>query len=192
MAHTMSLGMDYILNGRSINETELLMLRVGRRDTPVIFASGDDKLKEQLRPYPWIEYVTVKIATSTSTADLRPVDEVHEEMRKAAGIAVKNISKTKILELKVPIKAGLRVEPPASLNILQRLPGIDFINDTVIFEAENYGEAMRFINALVSVARTGYQQVLMQTVSNQDNSKEIWEEYWDRLFISWLDIESNQ
>ena len=191
MAHTMSLGMDYILNGRSINETELLMLRVGRRNTPVIFASGDDKLKEQLRPYPWIEYVTVKIATSTSTADLRPVDGVHEEMRKAAGKAVNNISKAKTLELKVPIKAGLRVEPPASLNILQRLPGIDFKNDTVIFEAENYSEAMRYINALVSVARTGNQQVLMQTVSNQDNSKEIWGEYWNRLFISWLDIKSD-
>ncbi len=192
MAHTQSLGMDYILNGRSINETERLMLRVGRRSIPVIFASGDDKLKEQLQPYPWIEYVTVKIAKSTSTADLRPVDEVHKEMRIAAGKAVKNMSKAKTLELDVPIKAGLRVEPPASLNILQGLPGIDFINDTVIFEAANYGEAMELINALVYVARTGYQKVLMQTVSDQDNSKNIMDEYWNNLCMSWLDIKPDQ
>ena len=92
MAHTRTLGMDFIINGKSVNEVELTMLDFGiGQNLPVIFASGDDKLKEQLQPYTWIEYVTVKYATSASTADLRPVDEVHEEMRVAASRAVINI-----------------------------------------------------------------------------------------------------
>jgi D-amino peptidase len=192
MAHTMSLGIDYILNGRSINETELLMLRWGRYDIPVIFASGDDKLKEQLQPYPWIEYVTVKLATNTFTADLRPVNEVHEEMRIAAEKSVKNISRAKSVKLKIPINAGLRTEPPGSLRVLNGVPGINYKDETVFFEAKNYDEAMGYMIALTRVARTGRHQVLVQTVSNQDNAKKIWDEYWNKIFDIWLDIKSNQ
>jgi D-amino peptidase len=192
MAHTSSLGMDYILNERSVNETELLMLVMARSDIPVIFASGDDKLKEQLQPYPWIEYVTVKYATSTSTAELRPLMEVHNEIRMAAARAVKNIPNAKVVKPETPIKAGLRAEPPASLSVLDGVPGINYHDETVTFEAKTHREAMRYIRVLASVARTEYHHYLMQTVSNQDNSKEILEEYWNNLFISWLDIQSNQ
>jgi D-amino peptidase len=192
MAHTMSLGMDYILNERSLNETELLMLRVGRRGTPVIFASGDDKLKEQLQPYHWIEYVTVKHAISTYAVDLRPIEEVHKEMRKAATKAVRNITRAKAVELRLPIRGGFRAESPASLSVLNGVPGIDFNKDTVTFDAKSYGEAIRYMNRLARVARTGYQQVLMQTVSDQENSNTIFNEYWNNLFIDWLDIKPSQ
>jgi hypothetical protein len=48
------------------------------------------------------------------------------------------------------------------------------------------------MNRLARVARTGYQQVLMQTVSEQENSNTIFNEYWNNLFISWLDIKPSQ
>ena len=194
MAHTRTFGMDFIINGRSVNETELIMLDWGIDDNlPLIFASGDDKLKEQLQPYPWIEYVTVKFATSASTADLRPVEEVHEEMRMAASRAAKNIPNSKAVKLKMPFKAGLRAVPPASLSLLRGLPGIDYQNETVTFNAEDYWDArMNGWVALVRVARAGYNRIRAESLSKHDDVKKILKAYRNNLWTRWLDYESGR
>ncbi len=193
MAHTGSFGIDFIVNERSVNETELLMYRVEEFNLPVIFASGDDKLKEELQPYPWIEYVTVKFATSAYSADLRPIEEVHKEMRMSAKRAVKNIPNAKVVEPKMPIKAGLRAMSPLSLIILKGVPGINYHDDTVTFEAKNYKEARGGMNAIGRVAnRIENHRVLLETLGKQDNSKKIWEEYRHNRDIRWLDIKSGQ
>ena len=62
-SHTFTLGIDLLINGQSITETELVALSWGRVGVPVIFASGDDRLAGDLETMPWIEYVTVKEAT---------------------------------------------------------------------------------------------------------------------------------
>jgi D-amino peptidase len=193
MAHTNSMGIDYIVNERSVNETELLMYHVEEFNLPVIFASGDDKLKEQLQPYPWIEYVTVKFATSAYSADLRPIEDVHKEMRMSAKRAVENIPNAKVVEPKMPIKAGLRAMSPLSLIILKGVPGINYHDDTVTFEAKNYEEAWGGMNAIARVAtRIENHRVLLETLEKQDNSKKIREEYLHNRFIRWLDIKSGQ
>ena len=51
---------------------------------PMIFVSGDDRLKHDLEVMPWIEFVVTKKATSASTVELRSVDSVHAEMREKA------------------------------------------------------------------------------------------------------------
>ncbi|MGH7444881.1 MAG: M55 family metallopeptidase, partial [Longimicrobiales bacterium] len=70
-SHTYTLGIELRMNGQSITETELVAYSFGRSGVPVIFASGDDRLAEDLRTMPWIEYATVKTATSASTAEPR-------------------------------------------------------------------------------------------------------------------------
>ena len=195
MAHTRTYGMDFIINGRSVNETELIMLDWGTDDNkPLIFASGDDKLKEQLQPYPWIEYVTVKFATSASTADLRPVNEVHEEMRVAASRAVKKIPNAKAVRLKMPFKAGLRAVPPASLRILGRLPGIDYQNETVTHEAEDYWDArMNIWTALVGIATNGHAQFRTEKLWEKiEDERKTGIEINDALLKRWLDYESGR
>jgi D-amino peptidase len=195
MAHTRTYGMDFIINGRSVNETELVMLDFGtNKNIPLIFASGDDKLKEQLQPYPWIEYVTVKFATSASTADLRPVEEVHEEMRAAAIRAVKNIPSAKAVKLKVPFKAGLRAAPPASLRILSRLPGIDYQNETVTYEADDYWDArMNIWTALVGIATNGHAQFQNEWMWEKlEDRPKIRLEITDAQLQRWLDYESGR
>ena len=194
MAHTRTLGMDFIINGRSVNETELLILDYGTdKDIPVIFVSGDDKLKEQLKPYPWIEYVTVKFATSASSADLRPVEEVHEEMRVAASKAVKKTQKSKAVKLKMPFTAGLRAVPPASLSILRRLPGINYQNETVTFEAEKYWDARNDgWAALVRIAVTGHDEVKEEKLWEILDSRKIGKEVMTTLYMRWLDYESGR
>ncbi|MFT5432806.1 MAG: hypothetical protein ACI9OJ_003510, partial [Myxococcota bacterium] len=47
-SHTFTIGMGVILNGMSITETEVIGYSWGRVDTPVIFASGDDRLASDL------------------------------------------------------------------------------------------------------------------------------------------------
>jgi len=191
-SHTYTLGMDWILNGRSINESEINIFSWGRVDVPVIFVSGDDKLKGELEPYPWIEYVRVKNATSASSADLRPVDEVHAEMKTAAKKAVENMSGAKAVKLKTPIKASLRAVPPARLNMLDGVPGIHYNKRTVTFLASDYMEAYDGITALIGVATLGYQQILQRTVRKQDNARKINDEFVESLFIRWIDVESGR
>ena len=47
-SHTFTLGIELQVNGQSITETELVALSWGRFGTPVIFASGDDRLAADL------------------------------------------------------------------------------------------------------------------------------------------------
>jgi D-amino peptidase len=202
MAHTNQLGMDYIVNGRHMNETEQMMYRSGEAGTPVVFVAGDDKLREQLLPYPWIEYVITKFATSASTAELRPVEAVHEEMRAAAARAVETIPAARAVVPKTPITAGLRASPPADLSFLEGVPGITSYQDqTVTFEAESFLEARRGMSALMRAARSGYRAVMMQTLARLDPrldparldpSCEIELEPRDIPFQLWLDYESGR
>lgn len=172
MAHTNQLGMDYIVNGRHMNETEQMMYRWGEAGIPMVFVSGDDTLREQLLPYPWIEYVITKFATSASTAELRPVEEVHEAMRRAAAKAVETIPMARAVVPKTPITAGLRASPPADLSILEGVPGIASYQDqTVTFEAESFLQARRGMSALMRVARGGYRDVTLQTFARLDPAR---------------------
>ncbi len=101
-SHTFTLGMDILFNGRSITETELIAFSWGRYDTPVIFGSGDDRLAADLETMPWIEFVTVKTATSASTAELRPIDEARADLRAGAARAVRNLAAARAMRLTAP------------------------------------------------------------------------------------------
>ncbi len=83
-AHTFALGIEFQVWGQPITETELVGLSWGRFDTPVIFASGDDKLEGDLATMPWIEFVRVKDATGAWSVDLRPVDEARADLTAGA------------------------------------------------------------------------------------------------------------
>src|SRR5689334_6858157 len=59
-SHTITLGMDMLLNGKSITESEIVGYSWGRVGVPIIFVSGDDRLQEDLKGLPWLEYVVTK------------------------------------------------------------------------------------------------------------------------------------
>lgn len=192
LAHTYTIGMDWILNGRSINETEIVIYSYGRAGIPVIFASGDNKLKEQLELYPWIEYVTVKDAISADDAELRPIDEVHEEMRAGARRAVENRVQAKVVELKKPITATLRAVHPARLSRMRDVPGINYKDNTVTFEAKDFLEVYQGIEGLIREATDGYDQVLRDVLVEKTDFREIVEAFGEKLTIRWLDVESGR
>ena len=65
-SHTITLGMDMLINDKSITESEIVGYSWGRVGVPLIFVSGDDRLRDDLKVMPWIEYVVTKKATSAS------------------------------------------------------------------------------------------------------------------------------
>jgi D-amino peptidase len=191
-SHTITLGMDMLINGKSITESEIVGYSWGRVRVPVIFVSGDDHLQKDLQVMPWIEYVVTKKATSASTVELRPVDEVHAEMREKAARAVRNISKATIMTLSTPLQAGLHAAPPASLASLDGVPGINYANETVTFNAPDFGAAYAGVIALVNAATPAFSRVLQETVRKRPDGKQIMAEYSDALFMRWMDAESGR
>jgi D-aminopeptidase len=191
-SHTITLGMDMLLNGKSITESEIVAYSWGRVGVPMIFVSGDDRLQNDLEVMPWIEFVVTKKATSASTVELRPVDVVHAEMRDKAARAVRNLAKAKVMNVATPMTAGLHAVPPASLAALKGVPGINYSDRTVTFTAPDYRAAYDGVIALVGIATSGYSQVLQETVRKQPDGKKIMAEYGDALFMRWMDYESGR
>ena len=189
-AHTYTIGMDWILNDMSINETEIIAYSWGRADVPVIFASGDDKLQEQLEWMEWLKYVRVKNAKGAGDAELIPFNEVHQAMREAAKQAVENIPNSKAIHLTLPIKAQLKAVYPARLDQLDGVPGITYEDQTVTFSAENFQEAYDGITALISVATRGYIRLLANVLNNQENAEKIRKEYVEKIDSIWVEVES--
>ena len=191
-SHTITLGMDVQLNGTSITESEIVAYSWGRVGVPMIFVSGDDRLRDDLRVMPWIEFVVTKKATSASTVELRNVDSVHAEMRAKAAQAVQHLSKAKILTIRGPIKTGLHAVPPASLESLKGVPGISYADNTVTFTAPDFAKAYEGVVGLVTAARPGYSSVLSETVRKQPDGSKVMAEYSDALFMRWMDYESGR
>ncbi len=191
-SHTFTLGMDIILNDKSVTETELVGYSWGRVGVPVIFVSGDNKLAEDLKTMPWIEYATVKTATSASTVELRPLKEVHQEMTDKAAMAVMKISSATIMKLQEPIKAMLRVVPPANLERLENMPGIEFQGDRAYFVAENFGKAYDGIIAMIGIGTTAYASITTEVIQSLPDSKALRLKIGDLRYNRWLDYESGR
>ena len=193
-SHTFTLGMDIILNGRAVTETELVALSWGRAGVPFIFASGDDKLAKDLQTMPWIRFVTTKKATSASTVELRDVATVHAEMRAQAADAVRSLAKAKVMKIGAPIQASLRAVPPASLAVLKDVPGIALSasGDTVTFEAKDFGAAYDGIVAFIGVATGTYARVLDEVVRARPDSADLQMKQREALMMRWLDVESGR
>jgi D-amino peptidase len=152
-AHTYTGSMEFWMNGMSLSEPEIIGYSWGLVNVPVIYVAGDAVLKNDIAgTMPWIEFVAVKRGTSESTAELFPLDSVHNNMRAAAKRAVQSLSKMKSMTLKTPITAALHARPPASLAVLDSVPGINYKDNTVTFQAADFGHAYRGILTLVNVA----------------------------------------
>lgn len=192
ISHTGVPGIQLLLEGRSITETELVALSWGRVGVPVIFASGDDVLLQDLSTMPWLEYVTVKEAVSADSSRLRPVMEVRAELYEGAKQAVKSLSRMQVMKPGSPLNAAVRAIPPADLRILEGLPGITYEEDgKVNFVAPDFQAAFEGWFALIRVAQTGYKS-LIRILAEHPEGEEIMDAAWDHHFALWMDVESGR
>ena len=191
-SHTFTLGIDILFNDMAVTETEIVGYSWGRVGVPVIFASGDDRLEADLAgPMPWLEFVTVKTATSASTADPRPVDEARAELTATAGRAMENYRSAQAMRLTEPVRATLHAVPPADLSVLDGVPGVAYADQRVSFDAPDFRAAYDGLIELVTVARGGYATV-MGEVARRMAGPGVGAAYSDALFERWLDFESGR
>jgi D-amino peptidase len=191
-SHTFTLGIDLLINGQSITETELVALSWGRVNVPVIFASGDDRLANDLQTMPWIQFVTVKTATAADSARPRPVDEAHTDLRESAKRAVENLAAAKVMKVSMPIHASLHAVPPASLRFLEGIPGVNYRDDTLTFVTRDLREAYDGLVEIVGLATVGYLGVLQETVRNRPDGEAILWAFREALAQRWFDQESGR
>lgn len=193
-SHTITLGIGVLLNGQAITETELVAASWGRHDIPVIFGSGDDRLAADLATMPWLEFVTVKTAVSADSAVPRPVAEARADLTAAATRAVENLraGRTRAIKVAGPLEAGVKAVYPASLAMLDGLPGINFADSTVTFPADSLGDAYRIIQRLVGVARAGYTPILTAAVAASPGAQDILRRNRRDLVQAWFDYESGR
>ena len=193
-SHTLTLGMEVIFNGKTVTETEIVGLSWGRQGIPVIFGSGDDRLARDLETMPWIEFVTVKKALAADSVELRPVDEARAELRAKAERAVRNLreGKTKAMHISTPITAALHVYPPASLALMDSVPGVNYADQAVTFTTDDLHLAYRGIRKLTGVATRAYTGLLMEEVRSRPQGDDIAKAYSRRLEQRWFDVESGR
>ena len=191
-SHTFTLGIDLLINGQPITETELVALSWGRVGVPVIFASGDDRLRDDLQTMPWIEFVTVKDANGADSAVTRPVPEARTDLREGAKRAVEKLASAKAMRVSAPIFASLHAVPPASLRFLEGVPGVDYGDDTYTFLAGDMREAYDGLVAVVGLARAGYSSLLQEVVAGRADGGEVFTAYGDALRRRWFDQESGR
>jgi D-aminopeptidase len=140
----------------------------GRQGIPVIFGSGDDRLAADLATMPWIEFVTVKKATAADSAEPRPVEEARADLTAKARAAVENLKagRTRAMKVNLPMTAGLRAVYPASLTMLEGIPGIDYRDSMVTFPADSMRHAYDIMIKLVGAATTGYMRIMQRAVAS--------------------------
>jgi D-amino peptidase len=84
-AHTSEDRISYRINGVDFTETHIIALSAARWGVPVIMASGDQVLGEQLKPdFPDLEYAVVKRAKSRAVAEPLPPAEATKDIEDAA------------------------------------------------------------------------------------------------------------
>ena len=194
-SHTYTLGIEFQINGKTITESELVGYSWGRVGVPVIMVTGDDRLQKDLATMPWLQYVVTKFATAADSAQLRPITDVHAEMRAAAKVAVDNRGRAKAMTLRGPIRAALRAVPPASLELMDGVPGVTYHDNTVEFTAKDFGAVYDGLVALVGVASQSYSRLYPETLRaalGQAQGDSLVKGFSDRLFQRWMDVESGR
>ncbi len=189
-SHTITLGMAVYFNGQSITETELIGLSWGRVGTPVIFASGDDRLAGDLRErMPWLEMVTVKTATGGGDANPRPVEEARTDLRRGAQRAVANLGNARSMRINTPVQTSLEAVPPASLRMLKGVPGVNYADGRVSFEAPDLATAYARLGALIGVATGGYMGHGLAAMA-ADGGPPVQQRFMDGVIQVWIEQES--
>lgn len=126
LEHVGSFGIERVINGVSVCESEQQALGFGSKGIPITFASGDDRYAAQLRErMPWVTFVEVKRATSRTSAELRPPAEVRAALVAQVKIAVARRDRAKSMALLPPFTGAYRPVWPNALELLAAIPGVD-------------------------------------------------------------------
>jgi D-aminopeptidase len=182
LEHIGSFGIERILNGVSVSESEQQALNFGGEGIPVIFASGDDRYVAQMRDrMPWINVVEVKRATSRTSAELRPATDVRAELIAQAKVAVARRNSAKTPALVPPLTGAYRPVWPNSLQLLTAIPGLDVSSGEIRVSASTprgLNEAINRVATLINSIQTA--DAYWEAVKDDDTR----DRFRDSLFMA--------
>lgn len=193
-SHTFTLGIGLVINGQSITETELVGLSWGRAGVPVIFGSGDDRLAADLATMPWLEFVTVKTAVGADSAVPRPVAEARADLTAGARRAVENLRAGRTMAMRPPpvIRFGVKAVPPATLALVEGLPGISYADSTATFTADSLRHAYDAAVVLVGIATRAYLSHVVRDVRTTEEGSALIRAHAGVIDRIWFDYESGR
>ena len=149
LEHVGSFGIERIINGVSVSESEQQGLLAGSGGIPIIFASGDDRLGAQLKErMPWVTFVETKRATSRTSAALRPLTAVRADLISYAKLAVASRERAKTITLLPPFTGAYKPVYPLTLEPLGAIPGFDISTGLIRVTASNPRELNDAINRI--------------------------------------------
>ena len=96
------------------------------------------------------------------------------------------------MKVNTPIAATLLAVPPASLELMDGFPGIDYADNQVTFVADDLRAAYDGLVAIVGVARQSYSGVLSEVINAHPETDNVFASYRLALFDRWLDVESGR
>ena len=150
LAHTGSGAVKGLwLNNREVGEGGLNTYFSGEMNVPIILAAGDDVFTKQFGNLVDCELVATKNAVTAQVAKLKHGTIVERELFDATTRALKTIKNKRPIKLKNPVEIKLKFSTPTHAEILQAIPGMEWIDGyTVKYKANNMVEAYALIRLM--------------------------------------------
>lgn len=196
LPHTLSAGVSPIINGKAVTEVELIGFNFGTAGIPVIFASGDDRLRTTLADaMPWLEYVTVKrVITPMQAAPLAAAD-VQRTLHDGALRAIRGLgdpARMHVMRLPAEFQAGLLPSFPMWLPPgIGSIPGIQKHVDTVTFASRDYRSAFWAIFVLQRIASAyTHERSLLELGQTADSA--VLRRTTDSVIARWREFETGK
>lgn len=193
--HTLGAGISPIIDGKAVTETELLGYSFGTAGIPVIFSSGDDRLRATLAAaMPWVEYAVVKRVTTPTVVEALRAAQVRRDLHDAAVRAMRGLAepgRMRVMRLTAPFRAGLLPSYPLFLPPgMGSLPGIEKHGDTVTFAANNYPSAFWGMFVLQRIASAFSMQREYRALADDPSTAAIQKRTADSVMARWAEFEA--
>lgn len=193
LAHTYTIEPAFRVNGVEINETQIIALSAARWGIPVIMASGDDVLGEELRAeMPELEYATVKKAVNLARAEPLPQAEVERRIEQSAAKAMEKFvaGKYRPYYIPPPFTFELSFQNAAQAARAAADPSVEAADDrTIRYSSPSFVEGYERAKHLISLATAERQALLIRLLNQSEEGKKLLAQYRDLLLARWLEPE---
>lgn len=146
------------MNEQPIGEMELNAAIAGHFGVPVIMASGDDCLQEEIRgTFTDMEVAVVKKAIDRWSARCLPHSRALEEIRLKSSQAVKRIKDFPLYQIKGPVEFEIEWTSTAECKRASLIPGSYCKSPRIIaYKGADVYEAWRGIHACLNLGESGF------------------------------------
>tara|TARA_B100000902_G_C27221317_1_gene869840 strand:+ start:179 stop:1072 length:894 start_codon:yes stop_codon:yes gene_type:complete len=143
------------LNNIEVGEGGLNAYYAGEMGVPVILASGDDTFTQQFKKLVDCELVTTKTSITAQVAHLIHPTIINKELSSATVRALKNIKRSKPIQLNNGVQIKQKFSSTTHAEILQAIPNMKWVDGyTIQYQANNMKEAYALIRLMYKYVKS--------------------------------------